>query len=40
VCADLWAMLVLPFRERADDFPCAKFAPQRASPSGKGHPDD
>ncbi|MBI2290452.1 MAG: sterol desaturase family protein [Betaproteobacteria bacterium] len=24
VCADLWAMLALPFRERADDFPCLK----------------
>jgi sterol desaturase/sphingolipid hydroxylase (fatty acid hydroxylase superfamily) len=22
VCAGLWAMLLLPFRERADDFPC------------------
>ena len=33
VCARLWPMLALPFRERADDFPCLKSALQRrASP--------
>jgi sterol desaturase/sphingolipid hydroxylase (fatty acid hydroxylase superfamily) len=31
VCANLWAMLVLPFKERADDFPCQRPAsPHRA----------
>lgn len=39
-CADLWAMLVLPFKEPADDFPCAMSALQRASQPGKGHPGD
>jgi sterol desaturase/sphingolipid hydroxylase (fatty acid hydroxylase superfamily) len=33
VCARFWPMLALPFRERADDFPCARPAVQRpASP--------
>jgi sterol desaturase/sphingolipid hydroxylase (fatty acid hydroxylase superfamily) len=31
VCANLWPMLVLPFKERADDFPCQRSAlPRRA----------
>ena len=33
VCADLWAMLALPFRERADDFPCLKSSVQRQASS-------
>jgi sterol desaturase/sphingolipid hydroxylase (fatty acid hydroxylase superfamily) len=33
ICAGLWPMLALPFKERADDFPCARPALQRpASP--------
>ena len=33
VCAALWPMLALPFKERADDFPCVRSALQRpASP--------
>jgi hypothetical protein len=33
VCARLGPMLALPFRERADDFPCARPAgPRPASP--------
>lgn len=28
VCANLWAMLALPFKERADDFPCLRSALQ------------
>ena len=33
VCAALWPMLMLPFRERADDFPCLRSALRgRASP--------
>ena len=39
VCAGLWAMLVLPFRERADDFPCLRSALQPANQSGKAHPN-
>jgi sterol desaturase/sphingolipid hydroxylase (fatty acid hydroxylase superfamily) len=30
VCAGFWAMLALPFRERADDFPCARPAASRS----------
>jgi sterol desaturase/sphingolipid hydroxylase (fatty acid hydroxylase superfamily) len=29
ICAGLWPMLALPFKERADDFPCLRQAPQR-----------
>ena len=29
VCAGFWPMLALPFRERADDFPCARPTMQR-----------
>jgi sterol desaturase/sphingolipid hydroxylase (fatty acid hydroxylase superfamily) len=33
VCAGLWPMLALPFKERADDFPCVRSAQQHpASP--------
>ncbi len=33
ICASLWPMLALPFKERADDFPCVRSALQRpASP--------
>jgi sterol desaturase/sphingolipid hydroxylase (fatty acid hydroxylase superfamily) len=33
VCARFWPMLALPFRERADDFPCARAALQRPANS-------
>lgn len=39
VCANLWAMLALPFTERADDFPCLRSARLRADQSGKAHPN-
>lgn len=29
ICAGLWPMLALPFKERADDFPCVRPAQQR-----------
>jgi sterol desaturase/sphingolipid hydroxylase (fatty acid hydroxylase superfamily) len=30
VCASFWPMLALPFRERADDFPCARLDVSRS----------
>lgn len=30
VCASLWAMVLLPFRERADDFPCGTSASRKS----------
>jgi hypothetical protein len=29
VCARFWPMLALPFRERADDFPCSRLDANR-----------
>ena len=33
ICASLWPMLALPFKERADDFPCVRPALQRPANS-------